>query len=138
MKRATRKHLLGPLAAAALMSGTLLYAGPQGMFGISYTWGGAIGDGNLGISLKIVSDDEKDKVIGVAGVTYYPWAPVEKFGADLSAGYLFDKFALTGGYDFLQSDWIISGGYVNTKDESSDPAPASVTPPPTGGTDGPT
>ena len=117
--------------AGMLIGSMAAYAdGPQAMFGVSYTWGGEIGGGNLGISLKVVSSREKNNVIGAAGVSYYPWAPVNKFGADVSAGYLFEDFALTGGWDFIQSDWMVSAGYVNTiEEDDGGHTPSSGNPP---------
>ena len=115
------QKLKGVAIASALVLSCAAYAdGPQAMFAVSYTWGGSIGNGNLGVSLKVISSREENNVIAAAGVTYYPWAPVEKFGADVGAGYLFDSFALTGGWDFIQSDWIVSAGYVNTIDDDDD------------------
>jgi hypothetical protein len=121
---------IGGMALAAVLSlSTAAFAdGPQAMFGVSYTWGGSVGNGNLGISAKVISSREKNNVIAAGGVTYYPWAPVEKFGVDLSAGYLFEDFAVTGGWAFIQSDWIVSAGYVNTIEDDDDGG--SVAPPP--------
>ena len=127
------RNLRGIAVAGALLTAGLAYGGPQAMFGLSYTWGGSVGAGNVGLSVKVISDNKKDKVIAAAGATYYPWAPVKKFGADLSGGYLFDSFALTGGWDFLQSDWIVSAGYVNTIEENE---PAATPPASGGGNDG--
>ncbi|WP_456382844.1 hypothetical protein [Hydrogenimonas sp.] len=114
------KGLKSILVTGMLMSGVFSYAGPQAMFGLSYTWGGAIGEGNLGLSVKLLSDNEEDNPVVAAGVSYYPWAYTDKFGVDVSAGYLSDSFAITGGWDFLQSDWILSAGYVNTIEENDD------------------
>ncbi len=122
-------------AGMMLMSVSVLADGPQAMFGVTYTWGGEVGSGDVGISIKVVSSREKHQLIGAAGVTYYPWAPLDKFGADLSAGYLFERFALTGGWDFIRRDWIVSAGYVNTI-EKSDGDPTSEQDPPADGNAG--
>jgi len=119
------KNSIRRAGAACMLAASVSWAGPQAMFGLSYTWGGSFGAGNVGLSARVLSDNEKDRVVAGAGVSYYPWA-VDKFGADVSAGYLFDSFALTGGWDFIQSDFIMSAGYVNTVDDKGDdPAPAS-------------
>lgn len=120
-----KTHRIRRLALATLASASFAFAGPQAMFGVSYTWGGGIGQGELGVGVKVITDNEEDKFIAAAGVNYYPFATDRKFGADLSAGYLFDSFALTAGWDFLREDFIVSAGYVNTVDDdsgSSDPA----------------
>ena len=115
------------LALATIATVSFAFAGPQAMFGLTYTWGGGLGQGELGIGVKVVTDNEEDKFIAAAGVNYYPFATERAFGADVSAGYLFDSFALTAGWDFLREDIIVSAGYVNTVDDSddSDPAPAA-------------
>ena len=125
MKNVKQRRRFGTMTIAGiLMSTTLACAGPQAMFGLSYNWGGSTGWQNLGVSVKVVSDNEKDQVIAAAGLSYYPWSPADKFGADLSGGYLFDSFALTAGWDFLQNGWIVSAGYVNTVDgDGGDPSP---------------
>ncbi|WP_201352500.1 hypothetical protein [Hydrogenimonas urashimensis] len=115
-------------AVCLLSAATFCFAGPAGMFGVSYTWGGSIGNGEVGLSAKVISDNKEDKVIAAAGVSYYPWAPVNKFGADVSAGYLFDGVALTAGWDFIQSDWQVAAGYVNTVDDDNDHENASAPP----------
>ena len=115
-----------------LIVGVLLFglvaqaqAGVGGFFGLSYTLGASLG--NLGVTAKVISDNEEDTAIVGAGVDFYPFAAGNKFGIDISAGYLFTDFAMTIGWDFLQKKPQFSAGYVNTiedKKSSSPPAPA--------------
>ena len=113
-----------------LITGVLLFgltvqaqAGAGGFFGLSYTLGGSLS--NLGITAKVISDNEEDTAIVGAGVNFYPFAPENKFGVDISAGYLFTDIAVTVGWDFLQKKPQFSAGYVNTiEDKESVPVPA--------------
>ena len=101
-------------------------AGPGGFFGISYVFGSSLGD--FGLSAKILSDNDENTGVVGAGLSYFPFAKEKKFGADLSAGYLFQNGAVTGGWDFLQRKPQLGIGYVNTKDDN--PAPPAPPPPP--------
>ncbi len=115
-----------------LIVGVLLFglvaqaqAGVGGFFGLSYTLGASLG--NLGVTAKVISDNEEDTAIVGAGVDFYPFAAGNKFGIDISAGYLFTDFALTIGWDFLQKKPQFSAGYVNTiEDKKSSPPPATA------------
>jgi hypothetical protein len=105
------------VAIGAILAAVSVSAGPAAMFGLAYTWGGGFGNGDLGLTVEVISDNEKDNVVAGAGVVYYPFAATDQFGLVLNAGYLFDHFAVMGGYDFLKEDWIIKAGYVNTVDD---------------------
>jgi hypothetical protein len=101
-----------------------VWADPAAFVGVSYSWGG-----NLGISVKVLSDDEEDNAVVAAGATYYPMAAVgNKFGLDVGAGYAFDSSAIIGGWDFLQNKPLLSFGYADVDDDSNNnsptPAPA--------------
>lgn len=97
-------------------------ADPAAFVGISYSFGGS----GVGISIKILSDDEEDQVVAAVGATYYPMA-ADKFGIDLSAGYAFDNAAVLVGWDFLQKSVQVSAGWADTEDDDSDnPSPAVV------------
>lgn len=108
-------------------------AGAAGFFGISYALGTSLGD--IGITAKVVSDDDENTGVLGAGASYYPFAEEKKFGLDASVGYLFKNSAVMAGFDFLKWKPQLSVGYVNTEDSSSAPAPVSTpvpdpTPPP--------
>ncbi|BDY12656.1 hypothetical protein [Hydrogenimonas cancrithermarum] len=134
------RRLKRMIAAGSVIAVTAAYAGPAAMFGVAYN----IEGGDIGFTVKVLSNNEKNKVIAAGGATYYPWAPAKKFGLDASVGYLFDGVALTGGWDLLKNDFHTAVGYVNVVEDSDGSAPAADeggsdgTPPPSEGTDGPT
>tara|TARA_R110002074_G_scaffold152936_1_gene307561 strand:- start:124412 stop:124774 length:363 start_codon:yes stop_codon:yes gene_type:complete len=88
--------------------------------GINYTFGG-----NLGLSIKALSDDDENNGVAAVGVSYYPMAE-NKLGIDAGVGYAFDSYAVTAGWDFLQKEPVVSVGYADTDDDSNRPAPAPV------------
>ena len=106
-----KKILMAGILAAAVTAS----AGPAAMFGVAYN----IQGGDFGFTVKVISNNKKNRIIGAAGMSYYPWAPVKKFGLDLSGGYLFDGAAVTAGWDFLKSDYQGAVGYVNVVDEGT-------------------
>jgi hypothetical protein len=113
------------LLAGLLMAGNgAALADPGVFFGVTYSFGQAKPEAGLGVSLKVLSSRKEDHGVVGAGVTYYPLLSSNRFGVDVSAGYLFDHAAVTVGWDFLHSPQI-GVGYVNTKD---DRAPAVVIP----------
>ena len=80
--------------------------------GINYSFGG-----NVGISVKALSDDDENNGVAAVGVSYYPMA-ANKFGIDAGVGYAFDSYAVTAGWDFLQKEPVVSVGYADTDDDS--------------------
>ncbi|MBL1319478.1 MAG: hypothetical protein COA63_000260 [Methylophaga sp.] len=113
-----------PLALLGLLPLTA-QADPAAFVGISYSFGGS----GVGISVKVLSDDEEDQAVAALGATYYPMA-ANKFGIDLSAGYAFDDAAVLVGWDFLQKSVQVSAGWADIEDDDSSnssttaPAPA--------------
>lgn len=90
---------------------------PAAFIGINYSFGG-----DLGISVKALSDDDENNAVGAAGVSYYPMA-TNKFGIDAGVGYAFDSYAVTAGWDFLQKQPVVSIGYADTDDDSNRSTP---------------
>ena len=120
------KHLL-LIGIFILGMVTQVQAGAGGFFGISYVFGSSLG--GFGVTAKILSDDDPNTGVIGAGVSFFPYAEEKKFGADLSAGYLFENVAVTGGWDFLQRKPLLAVGYVNTEDDGTTPvAPPTPTP----------
>ena len=117
-------RLLHSFALASLLSTSVVQADPAAFVGLSYTWGG-----NIGISAKILSDDEEDNAIVAAGVSYYPFAQ-NKFGLDVGAGYAIDNSAVLISYDFLQKSVQGSIGWADTENEDriEDVPPAPLPP----------
>lgn len=112
-----RKLFLSSVATA-LLSATSANAiqieenySPSAFVGVGFAIGG--GQSGIGFSLRILSSNEPDTVVGAAGVTYYPWA-ANNFGFDLGLGYVGDGFAGTITYDFMQNLPVISFGATQT------------------------
>jgi len=105
------------IALAGMFAITIAHAEPAAYVGLSYTFGGEIG-----ISAKVLSENEEDNVVAAVGASYYPFSQ-NKFGLDVGAGYAFDNAAALIGWDFLQHRIQGSIGWADTDDNSS-PAPA--------------
>lgn len=107
---------------ATILTALLLSISLQGhadvgaFFGISCTFGEMK---DIGLTVKVLSDDEEDKFVAAAGVSFYPMSDDLKFGVDISGGYLFKNVAATIGWDILQRKPQLSLGYVDTDDGSS-------------------
>jgi hypothetical protein len=111
-------------------SGVLLFstpalADPAALFGVTYNFQS---ESSFGLTVKLLSNDLPNNVVVGAGINYYPFAQSQNFGVDLSAGYVFQNVAVTGGYDFVRKEPQLAVGYVNTRSTSS--APSNVTTPP--------
>jgi len=98
---------------------------PVAMVGMAYNFGGRVFDETFGLTFKVLSSDRQDRAVVAAGVTYFPWAPKQKFGLDISTGYNFDKVTALVGYDLLNKKPQVSLGYANTyKPNGAAPCPA--------------
>lgn len=115
---------LNALFSAMLLAAGTAQADPGVFVGITYDFSG--GSSGFGLSLKALSTDKEDHGALGLGVTYYPAASQDKFGADLSAAYLFNNGAATLGWDFLNNKPQAGIGYVNTDDDDRAPAPIPV------------
>jgi hypothetical protein len=91
-------------------------ADPAAFLGVSYNFGGT-----LGVTLKVLSDDEEDNAALAGGVSYFPWEPGTRIGLDLGVAYLFQDAAVTAGWDFLGRKVQVGLGYVNTDDDDGPP-----------------
>ena len=91
------------------------------MVGVGYTFGGA----GPAVTVKLLSNNRKDRAVGAAGVSFYPYAE-QKFGADLGAGYKGDHAVGVVSWDFVHMNPEISGGWASTRHHSSTPPPAPV------------
>jgi len=85
-------------------------ADPAAFVGISYSFGG----GGVGISAKVLSDDDENKGVIGGGVTYYPLT--NQFGLGVGVGSTFDNGAALIGWDFLQNGVEASIGWADTED----------------------
>lgn len=99
---------------AGLVFTTSAYAdSPSVMLGLSFDFG-ADPKENIGLTAKVISNNEPNNFILGVGGTYFPFAK-EQVGVDLSGGYLMDHAAVTAGYDFMRSTPQVSAGWVPTR-----------------------
>ncbi len=129
------KTLIGLTTLAALIAGMASAqpapsspnsrdSNPVAMVGMAYNFGGRVFDETFGLTFKVLSSDRQDRAVVAAGVTYFPWAPKQKFGLDISGGYNFDKVTALVGYDLLNKKPQASLGYANTyKPNGAAPCP---------------
>lgn len=96
---------------------------PSLFLGLTWTFGnGGASEGDAGITLKVLSSNEKDKVAGIAGVT---WNFDGSFGCDVGIAYVFSPAVLGGSYDFCKQGFQLSvGGTDEPKTRTITPAPA--------------
>jgi hypothetical protein len=120
------KHTL--VIITFLLVASFAQADPSAFFGVTYNFGAPLTD--LGLSVKLLSDDEEDKGVVDVGVSYSPFAKEGKFGLDAGAGYLFKNGAVTFGWDFLNMKPQVGVGYVNTAEDKQENKPSAPEPPP--------
>ena len=106
------------IAALLLLGSTAVFADPGVFFGVTYNFKGASG---IGLSIKVLSTDRQDRGVLGLGVSYLPL--LQKFGADVDAGYQFKNGAVTGGWDFINNSPQLGLGYVNTEERKHVVAP---------------
>jgi hypothetical protein len=104
MKRPT--IVLALLSACAAAS-----ADPGVMLGVSYNFGGT-----PGLTLKVLSSDQRDRAVAAVGVSYFPLASAQRLGVDLSGGYNFRHGAATVGWDFLNRRVQGAVGWSDTRE----------------------
>ncbi len=97
-------------------STSVVSANPTVMAGISYNFGSR----DLGLTIKVLSNDEGKEVVGAVGATYYPASKENVFGIDAGIGYTFDAdAAVVVSWDFLRKDSQVSIGYADIDDDSA-------------------
>lgn len=113
-----------------------LQAEPSVMAGISYTF-----KGDLGLTVKFMSDDEDKTPVLSAGAAFYPFSG-DKLGLDLGGGYIIDNSVVVGSYDFVQRSPQVSVGYTDSESTKTEPesqpdivCPPGANPLPSGGCD---
>ncbi len=101
------------VALASLLTISASAMADTGVFvGIVYNFGAK---SDLGFSVKLVSDDAEDKVVGTLGVSYFPSATY-KLGADIGLGYTYKNGLVTAGYDIFNKKPQFGIGYMDTED----------------------
>lgn len=111
MKKLLLTTALSTLALGSITTNVLADAGY--MIGINYALDGRASLSNLGVGARILSSDQRDEVVAVAGVSLYPWAE-KKVGVDIGAGYTFDDSTAVVAYDFIQAKPLASVGWTDT------------------------
>lgn len=96
-------------------------AGAGVMFGIAFNF-----NGDLGVSVKLLSSDRQDRFVGVGGVTWFPTG-ANPIGVDVGLGYNFRNAAVTAGWDIVNAEFQVGAGYVDTTKKRSG-RPAMVPP----------
>ena len=107
------KKILMSLLGATMFVSSAATADTAAFVGIAYVFG----NNNVGITAKVISDDEKEKWVAAAGVTYY-FGSAKPLGIDVSGGYTFDNGAILAGWDILQNNPQISAGWADIDDKS--------------------
>jgi hypothetical protein len=106
------KHILALAAGAFASVATPALADVNLMLGGTVTFGANRGT-ELGVSLRLLENDQADESTLGAGITYYPQSA--NIGIDVFAGYLMDHSVFGFGYDFVQAAPIVSFGFANTE-----------------------
>lgn len=113
-----RSAVLFAASLALVVAAGSAAASPAAMVGVTYRFGE-----DVGFTLKVLSSDQPDEVVGAIGASYYPWSKNKTLGFDLGGGYLSDNYAVTIGYDLLGKKPVFGLGYVDTDEDHHDPAP---------------
>ncbi len=87
-------------------------ADPTYMAGLAFNFGGGKA-ASPGVTFKILSDDQAERIVGSLGVTYF-LDNGGYVGVDVGAAYLFeDDFAAGLSYDFINARPQVSVGYAD-------------------------
>ncbi|WP_424179049.1 hypothetical protein [Yoonia sp. TsM2_T14_4] len=105
------KNLKSTTALVSVLLTSQAMADPAVMFGLSFNFGGDA-PVSTGVSLKLLSNDKAESVVGAAGVSYF-FDNGGYFGLDAGVGYLFNAdIATTLTYDFINDRPQFSLGYA--------------------------
>ena len=99
------------IALALLVACGAAQADPGVLVGVSYNFGGSVG-----VTLKVLSSDQRDKAVAAAGVSYFPFTSGRQWGVDVGGGYNFRNGGATVGWDFANRRVQGAVGYVDTRD----------------------
>lgn len=92
---------------------------PSVMLGVAFNFGGGSANSNVGITLKLLSSDRRNRAVGAVGVTFFPWGDDVAFGLDAGIGYNFRNGAAVVGYDFLNASPQFSAGWAYTRSRTT-------------------
>lgn len=106
------KNLKSTTALASVFLTSQAMADPTVMVGLSFNFGGGE-TVSTGLSIKLLSDDKAETVVGAAGVSYF-FDNGGYFGLDAGMGYLFNAdIATTLTYDFINNRPQFGVGYAD-------------------------
>lgn len=108
------KNIYLTTALLTSLLATPAIADPTVMVGISFNISGTKAN-EPGITAKILSDDGRDKFVGVAGVTYFYNS--NDWGIDAGLGYNLKRNTISMSYDFLNDGISVALGMSNLADE---------------------
>ncbi len=89
---------------------------PTIMLGMTFNFGGASTEQNIGISAKILSNDWQDYQAAALGFTYFPGAEAHKIGVDASLAYKATTAVGSVGWDIVNARPQVSFGYVDAQE----------------------
>lgn len=105
-------NLKATTAVLSVLLSSQAMADPTVMFGLSFNFGGGE-PVSTGLSVRLLSDDTANTVVGAAGVSYF-FDNGGYFGLDAGLGYLFDTdIATTLTYDFINNRPQFGVGYAD-------------------------
>lgn len=111
------KYLLMSTALAGGLAAVPAFADPTIVLGLTFTFGGSQ-SGQLGISGRILSDNQRDEWVGAIGGTYYPGT--QEFGFDAGIGYNWDNHPITLTYDFVNQGVQVGLGWADLEEDETD------------------
>jgi hypothetical protein len=113
------------LASIVSLAAANVCADVGALVGVTYAFGSS---GGVGLTLQATSTRHEDRAVAAAGLGYYPFATGSKFGIPVGIGYQGRNAAGIAGYDLLLGTPFVSGGYVNTRGDSSESPPSAAAP----------
>jgi hypothetical protein len=101
------------LVAAIFSAFPWLAHAEMGLFvGVTYQF---TDKGGLGFTVKALNTRQEDKAVAAVGTSFFPGAPHQRFGLDVSLGYQGSNIAALVGYDLLNQRPNLSGGWSDTR-----------------------
>lgn len=88
---------------------------PTVMLGVAFNFGGGSAQSNVGITLKLLHSDRRNRAVGAVGVSFFPWGDDVAFGLDAGIGYTGRNAAAVISYDFLNASPQFSAGWAHTR-----------------------
>jgi hypothetical protein len=109
------KKLLMSTAIIGSFAAAPAFSDPTLMVGLTWGFGSGAQNGQLGISARVLSDDQRDEWVGAIGGTYYPSSG--EFGFDVGVGYTFTNTPIMWSYDLINNRMQLGLGWADLNDE---------------------